>query len=253
MRFATFAVLIAFAVAMIAAISPAFAWELRSMNATIEQTNVIVSEICSGTIIDVEKHLVLTAHHCVAGNLRDVEHREVDPKTGEIKVTKVQEAVPMYIETWGRLDYKVVSSVKHEAKLACDDAASDVAILRVDDPNWKPTMAAPLAPDNYEYLRGKVVYAVGNPGIEFDNSITQGIISAPERRVSFDGALTDIPLFQHSANTIGGNSGGAIYNDDGQIIGTVTGGVRGSDVSLAVPISFTKALLKKCGFGATAK
>jgi S1-C subfamily serine protease len=245
MRFSLFFVL----ATLIASVSPAAAWELKAMNATIEQTNVIVSEICSGTVISVEKRLVLTAHHCVAGNLRDVEKREVDPKTGEIKITKVQEAVPMYIETWGRLNYKVVSSEKHEAKLVADDASSDVAILQIDDPTWRPTMAAPLAPDDFEYLRGKVVYAVGNPGIEFDNSVTQGIISAPARRVSFDGALNDIPLFQHSANTIGGNSGGAIYNDDGQIIGTVTGGVRGSDVSLAVPISFTKALLKKLGFG----
>ena len=195
------------------------------------------------------ERLVLTAHHCVEGNLREVEKREVDPKTGEIKTKKVQEATPMYIETWSRFDYAVTGSKKQEAKLVGDDPLTDVALLQVVDTTWKPEAAAPFAPDDYNYQRGQVVFAVGNPGIEFDNSITTGIISAPARRLTFDEKLKDIPLFQHSANTIGGNSGGAIYNGDGQLIGTVTGGVRGADISLAVPIAFSKALIRKAGFG----
>ena len=59
-------------------------WPLDKMNRQIEQTNVIFSGICSGTIIDVKRRLVLTAYHCVTDNLREVEKKEVDPKTGEI-------------------------------------------------------------------------------------------------------------------------------------------------------------------------
>lgn len=238
------------AFALLCVILPARAdWPLDVMNKQIEQTNVIVSGICSGTIIDVKERLVLTAHHCVADNLRDVEKREVDPKTGEIRTKMVQERVPMYIETWSRFDYSVSGSEKREAKIVGDDPLADTALLQVVDISWLPAAAAPFAPDDYNYQRGKVVFAVGNPGIEFDNSLTTGIISAPARRESFGDGLQKIPLFQHSANTIGGNSGGAIYNDDGQLIGTVTGGVRGSDISLAVPIAFSKALIRKAGFG----
>lgn len=223
-------------------------WPLDKMNRQIEETNVIVSEICSGTVIDVKERLILTAYHCVTGNLTEVEKKEVDPKTGEIKTRTVQERTPMFIEVWKRKDYEVVSTETHVAEIRGYDDKSDTALLQVVDENWKPAAAAPLAPDTYAYLRGKTVYAVGNPGILFDNSITQGIISAPERKLDFGNGIK-IPLFQHSASVIGGNSGGAIYNDDGQIIGTLTGGVRGADISLGVPVHFSKEMIRKAGFG----
>lgn len=240
--------------ALIALAIPARAdWPLDKMNAQVEQTNVIVSGICSGTVIDVKLRLVLTAYHCVTNNLREVEKKEIDPKTGEIKIVRVQERIPMYIETWKRDEsLDVVSSARFSAVIKGADSASDTALLQVEDQAWTPEAAAPFAPDGFKYLRGLVVYAVGNPAIIFDNSITVGIISAPARKLDF-GDGRKIPLFQHSANTIGGNSGGAIYNADGQIIGTLTGGMRGADISLAVPISYSKAMITKAGFGAIFK
>lgn len=246
MRINHAAVLFGAVLALISAVIPASAWELKAMNLQIELTNVIVGGNCSGTIIDVKRRLVLTAHHCIVDNVREVQKREVDPKTGEIKVTTVQERVPLYIETWKRNGYEIVSVSQHSAVIKGFDAASDTAILQIVDEEWVPKMAAPLADDSFEYLRGQVVFAVGNPGIMFDNSVTTGIISAPARQIDF-GSGHKIPLFQHSANVIGGNSGGAIYNDKGEIIGTLTGGMRGADISLAVPISYTKALLKRIG------
>lgn len=248
MRISHLAVTFGAALALFASTPPASAWEPNAMNRQIELTNVIVSDQCSGTVIDVKNRLVLTAHHCITSNVREVEKREVDDKTGEIRVRKVMERTPMYISIWKRLDYEVVSEQTYSAVIKGYDAASDVAVLQIVDPDWTPRMAAPLAADDYPYTRGQVVFAVGNPGILFDNSVTTGIISAPKRALDF-GTGVKIPLFQHSASVMGGNSGGAIYNDEGEIIGTLTGGVRGVDISLAVPISFTKALLKRIGYG----
>lgn len=250
MRSSHFAVLLGAIVALVSAAFPASAWEIKAMNEQIEKTNVIVSDQCSGTIIDAKNRLVLTAHHCITTNMREVTKRDIDPKTGEIRVRTVEERLPMYISVWKRKDFDVVSSQNYSAVIKGYDAASDTAILQIVDEDWKPSMQAPLAPDDYPYMRGQTVYAVGNPAIIFDNSITVGIISAPQRRIDF-GNGHKVPLFQHSASVIGGNSGGAIYNDKGEIIGTLTGGVRGADISLAVPISFTKALLKKIGYGDT--
>lgn len=224
-------------------------WPLDKMNRQIEQTNVIVSGICSGTVIDVKERLVLTAYHCITDNLREVEKKEVDPKTGEIKITKVQERVPMYVETWHYgPNYEVISSSHYTAEIKGSDSKSDTALLQVADAAWVPQAAAPFAHDDYKYERGAKVYAVGNPGIILDNSITEGIISAPARRLDFGGG-EKIPLFQHSASVMGGSSGGAVYNSSGELIGTTTGGVRGASISLAVPISFSKEMIKKAGFG----
>jgi len=247
MRLAVVAVLVAFIAAFAASLSPAFSWEIRSMNEQIEKTNVLVSNVCSGTVISAKHRLVLTAHHCITHNLREVIKTEIDPKTGEIKERKVMETAPMFIEIRKVQDYDVVALERREAKIVGYNALFDIALLQVVDTSWKPEMEAPLAPDDFEFLRGKPVFAVGNPAIEFDNSVTTGIISAPARKVDFGNGIK-FPMFQHSANTIGGNSGGAIYNDEGQIIGTLTGGMRGADISFAIPIVFTKALLKQLGF-----
>lgn len=223
-------------------------WPLDKMNAQIEQTNVIVSGICSGTVIDVKNRLVLTAYHCVTGNLREVEKREVDPKTGEIKTKKVQEATPMYIETWKRgADGEVISTMLFSAKIVANERATDTALLQITDDEWRPKAAAPFAPESYTYDRGKVVYVVGNPAVELDNSISQGIISAPKRAIDF-GWGDKIPLFQTTATVIGGNSGGALYNESGELIGTVTGMVKGASISFIVPISYSRAMIKKAGF-----
>lgn len=253
MRSILVAVLYLFALAFVLVGTARADWPLEKMNKQIEETNVIVSGICSGTVIDVKQRLVLTAYHCVDGNLHEVEKKEIDPKTGEIKTRRVMERLPAFIEIWKRgADYEVISSQKHEAKVVGYDADSDTALLQVTDEDWTPAAASPLAPDTYKYQRGKTVYAVGNPAVVLDNSLSVGIISAPKRKLDF-GSGRKIPIFQTTAVVVGGNSGGALYNDDGQMIGTVTGMYRGASISFIVPISYSKAMIEKAGFGSILK
>jgi S1-C subfamily serine protease len=242
MRFlAPFAVLVLIA-------SPALAnWPLEKMNEQIEKTNVIVGGVCSGTIIDIEERLVLTAHHCITGQLVDETVKEVDPATGEVKTKTVQKRKPLSITVHKRADYEIVSSQSYLVKIVGIDPKNDIALLQVTDADYKPAMAAKLAPDSWVIKRGQTVYSVGNPGIEFDNSVSQGIVSAPQRTVDF--GTEKFRMFQHSATTIGGSSGGSILNENGDLIGTVTGGLRGAAIGFAVPISFSKEMIRKAGFG----
>lgn len=222
-------------------------WPLDRMNEQIEKTNVVVGNVCSGTIISVEERLVLTAHHCISGQLVEKDVKEIDDKTGEVKTRRIQEREPLEVTVLKRADYEVVSSQSFLVKIVGIDAKNDIALLQVTDKDYRPAMAARLAPDGWVINRGQRVYAVGNPGIEFDNSVTEGIISAPQRTVTF-GPGEEFRMFQHSATTIGGNSGGSILNENGELIGTVTGGLRGAAISFAIPISFTKDMIRKAGF-----
>lgn len=227
--------------------SRAHAWDIDKMNAQIEDTNVIVGGNCSGTIISKEQRLVLTAYHCVDDLFREVTEKVVDPKTGEVHEITKQKLVPLKITTNKVRDYEIIATEDHAAKIIASDKDSDIALLQVIDTDYVPLAAATLAPDSYVYKRGLRVYAVGNPAITYDNSITEGIISSPQRMLDIDDK--HLKVFQISASVIGGNSGGSIVNDDGELIGTLSAGFRGAAISFAVPISYTKAMIIKAGFG----
>lgn len=232
--------------ALFAMTLPAMSWDIDKMNAQIDKTNVIVGGVCSGTIISKEDRLVLTAYHCINDLFEDYEEETVNPDTGEIKKISKRRKLPLEVWTNKVRDYEIVSTVKYSAKIAASDDKHDIALIQITDTDYVPSAAVVLAPDTYKYRRGLKVYAVGNPGIQYDNSITEGIISNAERTITIDGK--DGKYFQHSATTIGGNSGGSILNDDGELIGTVSAGLRGAAIGFAVPISFTKDMLKKAGF-----
>ena len=73
-------------VAMLVALGgPAVAWEnIKEMNEQIDQTNFIVGGGCSGTLISIEYRLILTAHHCIKGEIRTVK-RDVIGATVSLK------------------------------------------------------------------------------------------------------------------------------------------------------------------------
>lgn len=226
--------------------SSARAWDMDRMNYQIENTNVIVGGVCSGTIISKEKRLVLTAYHCVDSQFTEVTEKIVDPKTGIITEVTRQKLIPLAISVNKVTNYEIVGTESHLVKIVGSDAPNDIALLQVVDLDYKPTAAAPLAPSSYQYMRGQRVYAIGNPAIVFDNSITEGIISSPQRTLDIEGK--ELKVFQLSASIIGGNSGGSIVNDVGELIGTTSATMRQGNIAFAVPISFTKDMIKKAGF-----
>lgn len=235
---------------MVVAAFPALAWDIDKMNEQIEKTNVIVGGVCSGTIIAKKDRLVLTAYHCISDLFEDYTEK-VEGPDGTISEVKKRRRLPLEVWTNKVRDYQIVSTVKYGAKIVGSDSKNDIALLQVTDEDYVPPMVVKLASDDYKYKRGLKVYAVGNPGIKFDNSISEGIIAAPERAIDFGTGTGEFKLFQHSATTIGGNSGGSILNDDGELIGTVTGGLRGAAISFAVPIKFTKEMIRRAGFAAS--
>lgn len=102
----------------------------------------------------------------------------------------------------------------YTASLIGYDSAYDLAVLKVS------VTGLPAAEfgDSDNVRVGDVVYAIGNPlGLELRGTLTDGIISAIDRDVSAEnGSMT---LLQTTAALNSGNSGGALINEAGQVVG----------------------------------
>lgn len=240
-----------FGTLMLVAGARAETWDLTKMAQQIDLTNVIVGVggdgFCSGTIISKQHRLVLTASHCVSDRITREQQEFVDPVTGEVTKKTIEKKLDL--EVWQNVtrDYQVISSRHYVAKIVGNDAQNDVALLHILDADFKAPMEAPLAPDTHALMRGQTIYVVGNPGVVLDNSVTKGIVSSIERTLNIGGKL--LKVFQIDAASIGGNSGGSVLNERGELVGTLDAGLRGSGINFAVPISATRALLRRSGFG----
>ena len=101
-----------------------------------------------------------------------------------------------------------------EAKLVGADTTSDLALLQIEADGLP---AAELG-ESATLQVGDHVAAIGNPlGVDFRNTLTDGIISAIDRSVSSKGR--SMTLIQTNTAINEGNSGGALFNMYGQVIG----------------------------------
>lgn len=101
-----------------------------------------------------------------------------------------------------------------EALLVGYDAETDLAVLKVDRQGLSPAAFG----DSALLQVGDPAYAIGNPlGEELRGTMTSGIISAIDRTVDMDGQ--SMTLIQTNAALNSGNSGGALINAAGQVVG----------------------------------
>ena len=102
----------------------------------------------------------------------------------------------------------------YEAKLVGADSISDVAILKIEAEGLKPAVFG----DSNALSVGEKVAAIGNPlGEEFRATLTDGIISAIDRGFNYNGKSMN--LLQTNTAINEGNSGGALFNMYGQVVG----------------------------------
>ena len=123
----------------------------------------------------------------------------------------------------------------YDAKIIGKDSQTDLAVLKID----KTDLTAAEFADSDQAVVGEFVLAIGSP-LGLDTTVTQGIISAVNREVESEG--TKYTCIQTDAAINSGNSGGALVNSDGKVIGINTLKLSGSGVEgigFAIPINST--------------
>lgn len=123
------------------------------------------------------------------------------------------------------------------------DATTDLAVIRFD--SSEDFNVIPFG-DSYSIEIGQMVYAIGNPlGFEYYGTVTSGIISGVSRYVQDDDF--NATLLQHDAAISPGNSGGALLNSNGELIGINNMKIVLDDVSnigFAIPSNTVKRIVE---------
>lgn len=138
------------------------------------------------------------------------------------------------------------STANYDAKLVGYDEELDLAVLKIEAQGLTPARLG----SSDQLSVGDSVYAIGNPMGYLHGTMTEGIISSPTRTIRVDGK--DMNLLQTSAALNSGNSGGALTNAYGQVVGITSAKITGVEndtviegLGLVIPINDTIPFLNQ--------
>lgn len=126
----------------------------------------------------------------------------------------------------------------------------DIAFLKINDTEGTELTPASIG-DSSKVQVGDKVVAIGNALGQFQNTVTDGILSGYGRDIQASGSDGGDPeslqnLFQTDAAINQGNSGGPLLNIDGEVIGinTAVAGEGAQNIGFAIPINDVKGLIE---------
>lgn len=121
----------------------------------------------------------------------------------------ISDAVKATVTLWNDMSY--------DARLVGYDFAQDLAVLKIEEKDLTPAEFG----DSALLQVGEPSYAMGNPlGANYRSTFTDGMVSAVDRVLTVDG--NNLVLVQTTAAINSGNSGGALLNQYGQVVGITT-------------------------------
>ena len=143
------------------------------------------------------------------------------------------------IEDSSAVTVALYDGTTYDAKVIGYDASNDIAVLKVEAEGLEPVVLGDSANMNV----GDSVVAIGNPLGELTFSLTSGAVSAMDREVTLSGNIT-MDLIQTDCAINSGNSGGALFNMYGEVIGITNAKYSSSsgeasidNIGFAIPIN----------------
>ncbi len=128
---------------------------------------------------------------------------------------------------------------EYEAKIVGTDSKTDLAVIKID----KTNLSAATLGDSDSVQVGEWCMAIGNP-LGMQSTVTTGIVSALNREITDDDGKT-YNVLQTDAAINSGNSGGALVNSKGEVIGINSIKASGTGIEgmgFAIPINSTKSI-----------
>lgn len=128
-----------------------------------------------------------------------------------------------------------------KAKVLWKDTTLDLAMIKANKSGLTPMQLG----DSSKVEVGDKAIAIGNPvGLNLQSTLTSGFISGTNRSIQMaEGVIMD-GLFQTDAAINSGNSGGALVDSQGRLIGINTAKVQSTDgIGFAIPVNVTKPII----------
>ncbi len=150
------------------------------------------------------------------------------------------------IEGSDSISVTLYSGESYEAKLLGYDESNDIAVLQIEGVATTPVILG----DSDEINVGDSVVAIGNPLGELTFSLTSGSVSAKDREVTFSGSVP-MELIQTDCAINSGNSGGALFNLYGEVIGVTNAKYSGNsgsatidNIGFAIPLNSIREIIR---------
>jgi len=152
------------------------------------------------------------------------------------------------VENSDSITVSLYNGEEYDAALVGCDQSNDIAVLKIDAEGLTPVVLG----DSDNLNVGDQVVAIGNPLGELTFSLTTGAVSALNREVTLSSNVT-MDLIQTDCAINSGNSGGALFNLYGEVIGITnakySSSSSGSEASIdnigfAIPMNHVKNIVK---------
>ena len=152
------------------------------------------------------------------------------------------------VEDSNSITVSLYDGTEYDATLVGCDESNDIAVLKIDAEGLTPVVLG----DSDNLNVGDQVVAIGNPLGELTFSLTTGVVSALNREVTLSSSVT-MNLIQTDCAINSGNSGGALFNLYGEVIGITNAKYSSSsssseasidNIGFAIPLNHVKNIVK---------
>ena len=150
------------------------------------------------------------------------------------------------IESSSSISVTLYDGKSYDAALIGYDESSDIAVLKIDAEGLTPVVLG----DSDNLNVGDSVVAIGNPLGELTFSLTSGAVSALNREITLSNSVT-MNLIQTDCAINSGNSGGALFNLYGEVIGITNAKYSGTgtgasidNIGFAIPINHVRGIVE---------